>query len=160
MVEETTMLYKLAFGCTLLLGLYGTSCHEQQVSPETRSKELVGTYELLIRSSCKNYYPIRSDTMVLYPDGTFDQHVVAKDGKVYDSHGQLWAYMEKDSVSLDKRIDWDNCSDPADRTGTKETQIPLDLKRVSQGEVLIVHFGPTPEILLNPDSDCVYVKTR
>ena len=154
------MLHKLAFGCTLLLGLYGTSCHEQQVSPETRSKELVGTYELLIRDSCNSYYPIRSDTMVLRPDGTFDQHVVAKDGKAYDTHAQRWTYMGEDSISLVKRIRWDDRSDPTARSGTRETQITLDLKKVTEGEVLIVHFDSTPEILIDSDGVCVYAKTN
>ena len=98
------MLRKLAFGCTRLLWLSSASCHEQHVSPETMTKELIGTYDLVIRDGCNSYYPIVSDAMVLHPDGTFDQHLVAKDGKAYDSHGQRWAYMEEDHISLDQRI--------------------------------------------------------
>lgn len=154
------MLHKIAFGCALLLGLNSTSCHEQQVSPEIRSKELVGTYDLAIRDGCNSYYPIRSDTLVLHPDGTFDQQLIAKDGRVYDSKGQRWAYMEEDHISLDQRIRWDDRPDTTARNDTKETQNPLDVEKVSQGEVLIVHFGSTPEILIDTQGNCVYAKTE
>lgn len=154
------MLQKVAFGCALLLGLHSASCHEQQVSPETRTKELVGTYRLVIKDGCRSCYPIRSDTLVLHPDGTFDQHLVAEDGRVYDSHGQRWAYTEVNSISLNKRIRWDDRSDPTARSGTREAPIPLDLKKISEEEVLIVNFGSTPEILLDEQGNCGYAKTK
>jgi hypothetical protein len=108
----------------------------------------------MIRSACPDY-PIRSDTLFLHPDGTFDQQTIAKDGRQFASAGQHWAYMEKNSISLDKRRDWDKHSDPA-----REIAKPDASQGIPELEVLIVQFGSPPVILINPDSDCLYVKTK
>jgi hypothetical protein len=73
--------------------------------------ELQGTWELLIRHDCQGC-PIRSDTLTLRPDGTFDQETIMTDGRSTRSEGQLWAYMEKNSISLNKRRDWESHSKP------------------------------------------------
>jgi hypothetical protein len=116
----------------------------------------VGEWDLLLRHECENY-PIRSDRLTLHADGTFDQHTVLKDGQKVESTGQHWRYLEKDSIALSSRRDWEPHSDPNLK---KSTDIQPPIAGVSENEVLIVHFSSPPEILLNPDSDCVYVRTK
>ena len=153
------MLLKTVLGSLLLLGLYAVSCNKRQESPESRSAQLAGTWKLLMRHSCENY-PIRSDTLVLHPDGTFDQHTGAKDGTLLDSFGQHWAYMERNAISLDKRRDWDPHVDPSLK-GSKSTRLSSnDPAGITELQVLIVQFGSPPVILISPNSDCVYVKTK
>ena len=94
--------------------------------------------------------------MVIHSDGTFDQHTVIKDGGQIDSLGQRWAYMDKDSISLDKRRDWDIHSDPS--LSKPESRSNSDPPGKAELQVLIVRFASPPVILINPDSDCVYVK--
>lgn len=153
------MLLKLALVGSALLAFAMISCNREQRNERSRSAQLVGKWELQIRHDCKDY-PIQSDIMILHPDGTFDQHTVTKDGRRIDSLGQHWAYMEKDSVSLDKRRDWDIHSDPSLRGTNRETSSPADQAGRAELQVLIVQFGSPPVILINPDSDCVYVKTK
>jgi hypothetical protein len=151
------MLLKLALGSLTLLGLCAASCNRQQENPEFRSAQLVGTWELEMRHGCESY-PIRSDTMVLHPDGTFDQHTVAKDGELLDTTGERWAYMAKNKISLDKRRDWDIHSDPSLKRNDTANSRSGDPRGITELQVLIVQFGSPPVILINPDSDCVYVK--
>jgi hypothetical protein len=59
----TIILLSLIGGCRHLKPLVGDHPHE-----------LVGSWQLLIRSSCTQY-SVASDLLVLRADGTFDQHV-------------------------------------------------------------------------------------
>ena len=145
----------LAVPISLLL----LSCNKTEPSVQERSRELQGTWEYMIRHDCQGS-PIRSDTLSLHPDGTFDQQTVTKDGRSITSVGQHWAYMEKNSISLDKRRDWDNHSDPSFARPRPDTATSNSGEGIAEFEVLIVQFGSRPVILVNPDSDCLYVKTK
>jgi hypothetical protein len=96
-----------------------------------------------MRHDCEES-PIHSDTLILHSDGTFDQQTTMKDGRSIKSTGQHWSYMEKDYIFLDQRRRWDSHSDPPEGIG--------------ELEVLMVQFGKPPVILINPHSDCLYVK--
>ena len=157
--RRNTMLLRVALGFLLLFGLYAVSCNRRQESPDSRSAQLVGTWELRIRHSCENY-PIRSDILVLHPDGTFDQHTVASDGTLFDSFRQRWAYIEEKSISLDRRRDWDTHVDPSLKGPKPDKPKSNDPAGITELQVLIVQFGSPPVILINPNSDCAYVKTK
>lgn len=149
------MLLKLALLCSVLLVFLLVSCHKDRPSEQSLSAQLTGTWELQIGHDCQDY-PLQSDMMVLHSDGTFDQHTVIKDGRRVDSMAQRWAYMDKDSVSLDKRRDWDTHSDPS--LSKPENRTNSNSEGKAELQVLIVRFSSPPVILINPDSDCVYVK--
>jgi len=154
------MLLKVALRAITLVGLLVgiTACNQKSNSTETR-RLLPGTWELKIGHSCASY-PIRSDTLILHSDGTFEQHSVTKDGKQIDSMGQHWAYLGDNKLSLDKRRDWDAHSDPA-LTGAHQVGVNSnDPNGIVELQVLIVQFGSPSVILINPDSDCVYAKTK
>jgi hypothetical protein len=153
---------KILLSCLLgffYVHLVGCNGRESSASAQERSRELQGTWELMIRHDCQDY-PIRSDTLVLHPDGTFDQQTIMKDGRSLNSNGQRWAYMDKNSISLNKRRAWDNASDPEmPRTSSgRSTGAPVE--GIPEFEVLIVQFESPPVILINPDSDCLYVKAK
>ena len=92
------MLQKLArvfLLCELLLLL---GCSRERVLKGDHPKELVGTWNLLIRSSCQDY-DVRSDILTLHSDGTFEQEVTTKSGKQFHNTGQQWRYMSNSSSS-------------------------------------------------------------
>ena len=142
---------------SILLPLLG--CNRSEPNGQERSVELQGTWEYMIRDDCQGI-PIRSDTLNLHPDGTFDQQTITKDGHSIKSVGQHWAYMENNHISLNKRRDWDNQSDPSIARPAPDASNSNSPEGVAGLEVLIVQFGSPPVILVNPDSNCLYVKTK
>jgi hypothetical protein len=52
---------------------------------------LVGRYAMEVGHDCASR-GVRSSTLVLHPDGTYDQHVEFTNGKVVDEVGQAWSY--------------------------------------------------------------------
>ena len=147
---EITMLRKLM----VVLIVLGTLCacrrHKDLIGDHPL--ELVGTWQLLIRSSC-DQYGIKSDTLNLRADGTFEQHVTSKDGKQTDLTGQHWKYDANGhtgDVELDKRLE----------SFTPEHLGGPSGNAVGTFEVLIVDVKSEPVIVVNPDSDCVYSKIR
>jgi len=117
------------------------SCNKDgHESDELNRRLLVGTFQLQIRSSCLDR-GLLSDELVLHADGRLDQHTVFKSGKRYDASDQHWSYLPGDSVSLQKWMDFTD--NPTGKPG---------------GAVLLVKLGNPQLILVNPDSDCVYVK--
>ncbi len=115
--------------------------------------ELVGKWQLLIRSSC-DQYGLKSDTMVIRPDGTFDQAVATNDDHSISQNGQHWQYFpdkDRGDISLDKRLEFFTPEHFGTSLGEGH----------SASEMLIVDYdGVSPVIVLNPDSDCVYVKAE
>jgi hypothetical protein len=104
----------------------------------------------LVRSSCQDY-GVKSDILILHPDGTFDQHVVLNDGKQLDAAAQRWRYNADGNtchVALDKRLEFF----VPEHFGTSGGA------GVPTLEVLLVEDGSPPVIVLHPDSDCVYSK--
>jgi hypothetical protein len=98
-------------------------------------------------SACKDY-GLRSDTLVLRSDGTFDQYTVAQDGRQFETKGQHWKFTPPSSIELDQRRNFFTA------------QRYKDLVGVSEFESIIVEFSSPPSIVFNPDSDCFYTKTE
>ncbi|MGO9588415.1 MAG: hypothetical protein ACLP3K_00025 [Candidatus Acidiferrales bacterium] len=96
---------------------------------------------------CKGY-GLKSDNLILRPDGTFDQIVVANDGRRFEGDAQHWDFVAPDSIQFDKRRNFFT------------DQNYKDLVGVPEFESLIVKFGSPPTILLDPGSDCFYTKTQ
>lgn len=138
----------------LLAIVIGTlsSCRGHKNLTGDHPYELVGTWELLIRGSCTDY-AIKSDRLVLHPDGTFEQHIISNSGKRIDATGQHWQYQANDGtghIALDKRLE----SFTPEFSGHSKGQ------SVATFEVLIVEVKSEPVIVLHPDSDCVYSKSQ
>jgi C-terminal lipocalin-like domain len=144
------MLWKIITILILLSTLGG--CRNHKILTGDHPKELVGTWQLLIRSSC-NQYGIQSDTLILHPDGTFDQHVMSRDGRGTDATAQHWRYNadgNTEHIALDKRLEFFTPENSNTRKGNG----------VETFEVLLVESGLEPVIVLHPDSDCVYEKIK
>ena len=147
---EITMLRKLSTFLALCALCSGCWRHTQIIGEHPR--ELVGTWKLSIRSSCSEY-GLTSDNLILRLDGTFDQHVILKDGRRLDALMQRWRYepgSDYAHLTLDKRLEFFTPEHFSTRMG----------EGVSTFEVLLVDVRSEPTILLNPDSDCVYGKVR
>jgi hypothetical protein len=130
-----------------------SGCRKHKALSGAHPAELVGKWQLLIRSSC-NQYGLKSDTMVIRSDGTFDQTVITKDDHSISQNEQRWQYFpDKDrrDISLEKRLEFFTPEHFGNRTDEGH----------AVSEMLIVDYGgASPLIVLNPDSDCVYVKAE
>jgi len=147
---EISMLRKIV----LLAIVVGTllSCRSHKNLMGDHPSELVGTWQLLIRSSCTEY-GLKSDQLVLHPDGIFEQHIISSSGKRNDVTGQHWQYQANGGtghIALDKRLE----SFTPEFSGNSKGQ------SVATFEVLIVELKSEPVIVLHPDSDCVYNKIQ
>jgi hypothetical protein len=143
------MLPKLITILTLATVLAG--CRRHHTLSGDHPPELIGTWQLLIRSSCADY-GVKSDTWVLRADGTFDQHVVLNDGKRLDLATQHWRYEPSGDgghIALDKRLEFFT----PEHFGVQPGQ------GVGTFEMLIVDLDSEPVIVLHPDSDCVYSRS-
>ena len=138
---------------TLIWALLITGCRRVKPLQGVHPQEMIGTWQLLIRHSC-DQYGVKSDTLVLRPDGSFDQHVALSDGKKMDMTAQSWDYSSDGAyghIALNKRMEFFL----PDVLGT----------HVGEGkqtfESLILQLNPDePVILLNPDWDCVYANAQ
>ena len=108
-------------------------------------RELVGIWQMLIRSDCKDL-GLKSENLELHPDGTFDQHVTAVDGRHVDVKGEHWKFVPNHSIQFNRRHDFLIL-----QTGSSLWGSPQD-------EVLTLELGSPPVVLINPPSDCVYQK--
>src|SRR6266852_1126244 len=101
------MILRKAMVALVVLGtLVACRGHKKLVGEHPR--ELVGTWQLLIRSSCDEY-GVKSDTLILNADGTFEQHVTSKDDKQINLTGQRWKYDahgDAGDIELDQRLEW------------------------------------------------------
>jgi hypothetical protein len=91
--------------------------------------------------------------MVLRADGTFDQHITLIDGRKIDVSAQRWQYNEEGGtrhIALDRRLEFFVPEHTHAAVGGGKSAF----------EVLLVEFDPEPVILLHPDSDCLYTKTK
>jgi hypothetical protein len=129
----------------LLLGLLLAGCQHERVLQGDYPNELVGSWHLVFGSDCSSYR-LASDELMLRSDGTFDQHVSATDGRHFDWTGQHWRYLPKRSIELDQRRNFFTSQTSSTLVGVPET------------EVLLLDLRSSPQILLNPHSDCVYEK--
>lgn len=148
----THMTKRTVFAILVLIGCF-SGCRKHKALVGDHPPELVGKWQLLVRSSC-DQYGLKSDTMVIRPDGTFDQTIATKDGHSISQNRQHWKYYpdkDRGDISLDKRLEFFTPEYFATRTDEGH----------AVSEMLIVDYdGVSPVIVLNPDSDCVYIKAE
>jgi hypothetical protein len=108
---------------------------------DTATKDLVGTWTFQSGSGCK--YGVASDVLEIRQDGSFVQRTVPL-GSVDATLTQgRWAYSEPRGISLDKRF-----------------HVPAQGTVERRSEILVVEFSSPPIILLDPDSNCFYERSR
>lgn len=133
---------------SLFLLVLSAGCTRNKLLVGEHPSELVGDWQLLIRHSCDTY-GVKTDTLIMYADGSFDQHVAMNDGRKFDLSAQRWTYDASDGhghISLDKRLEF------------FEPEYPASRNAAGFSEDLLMEYKSDPVIILNPDSDCVYVK--
>ena len=131
--------------CLSVLALLALSMNfgcRRPLSPEQARQRLVGRYALVVGHDCA--FDVRSSTLVLRPDGTYDQHIEFAGGEVVDEVGQAWSY--------DGGVHFSNFRITA--TGELHKDAP------ETGASLLVEFGQPVVILLSPSSDCVYSQPK
>ena len=111
------------------------------LSPEQAKQRLVGRYALGVGHDCAT---VRSSTLLLRLDGTYDQHIQFTSGEVMDEVGQPWSY--------DGGVHFSNFR----ITSTGELQRYAPETEAS----LLVQFGHPVVILLSPSSDCFYSQPK
>jgi len=112
---------------------------QRHLSPEQAKQRLVGSYALAVGHDCASR-GVRSSTLVLRPDGTYDQHIEFTHGEVVDEVGQAWSY--------DGGVHFSNFRITA--TGDLHKHAP------ETEASLLVEFSHPVVILLSPSSDCFY----
>src|SRR5579864_7309826 len=122
-----------------------SSCNRRP--PQDPIATLSGHWTMVFGRECKDY-GLKSDTLVLHADGTFDQVVIAQDGRHFDATGQHWKFLPPHSIELNQRRNFFT------------TQNYKNLVGVPEFESIIVEFSSPPSIVFNPDSDCFYTKTQ
>lgn len=127
---------------TLLLGLLLFGCNRRP-DEATAKQQLTGRWVLNTQRNC-TYGPIESDELRLHEHGHMEQHLKLKDGRTYDSENERWSFIPKTNVGLESR--WN---------------FPANSKaRTKESESLIVEFGKEPVIVIDPDSNCFYMKVK
>jgi len=123
-----------------VLSIFAIGCASRPTETEAR-RQLSGRWLLDTKHDC-NYGPVKSDELLLREDGRLEQHLILKDGRTFDSTNGHWSFIPKSNVGLESRWSF--------RT---EAEGP-----VKTSESLIVEFGKTPVIVIDPDSNCFYWK--
>src|ERR1700692_835620 len=126
-----------------LLTLIATFSSCNRKPPKNPITELSGHWTMVFGSDCKDY-GLKSDTLVFHANGTFDQSVIAQDGRHFDVTGQHWKFVPPNSIELDKRRNFFT------------TQRYQDLVGIPEFKSIIVEFSSPPSIVFNPHSDCFY----
>jgi hypothetical protein len=114
--------------------------------PNDPHAALVGQYQLHWGngSNCSGR-GIESSTLELRADGTSEQRDRFKDGSQFVTAGS-WQYTGEDSIGIENlRI-------------SKTGEIDKNASATYAG--LIVQWSKPPNILLNPDDDCLFAKTQ
>ena len=94
------MLQKIAVLTSLFCVFLCAACREHVTT--TSPAALTGSWTMVFGDDCKGYH-LKSDNLVLHADGTFDQFVLAQDGRRFDSRGQHWRFLPPNSIELSKR---------------------------------------------------------
>lgn len=129
-------------GIVLLCALLMLGCGRPPTVVEAK-RELTGRWTLNTKHNC-TYGPVESDELLLHEDGRLEQHLKLKDGRVFDSTDGRWSFIPRTNVGLESR--WD---------------FRADVKQPVKGsESLIVEFGKDPVIVIDPDSNCFYMKVQ
>jgi hypothetical protein len=82
---------KLCLALYLALSLSLVACGRGK-SEDAKRVALSGNWGLAQIAECAERN-VKSDRLVLYGNGTFDQHTLFKDGQRYDSTGNHWEYL-------------------------------------------------------------------
>lgn len=132
----------LLVGAAIVCVSLAVGCHRSVTEGEA-NRELTGRWVLNTELNC-TYGAVESDELVLLPDGRMEQHLKLKDGQAFNSTTEHWSFMPKTNVSFDSR--WN---------------FPIDAKTpIKESESLIVEFGKTTVIVIDPDSNCFYQKQQ
>jgi hypothetical protein len=117
----------------------------RHISPQDAKERLVGTYHVGSTSGtgCESQ-GVKSSTLVLRSDGTYDQRVEFAGGETAAALGQHWNY--------DGGVHFSNLRITA--TGELNKYAP------ETEASLIVEFHHPVVILLTPDSDCFYSQPK
>jgi hypothetical protein len=129
------MLRKLA---PIALVIVLASC-DTGADPATAARVLPGEYAFRPNNGC-TYGPVKSDQLILYPNGTYDQHLRLQDGRSFDSTGQKWVFISRHNIGMESRWDY-----PA---GAKAP--------IRESDSLVVEFSKPPVIVIDPDNNCFY----
>jgi len=136
--EEPMLRTMIAVVCAMLL----LGCN-RPVNEVEAKRQLTGRWLLNTERNC-TYGPVESDELLLHQDGRLEQHLKLKDGRVFNSTDGHWSFMPSTNVGLESRWDF--------RTDVKSP--------VKGSESLIVEFGKQPVIVIDPDSNCFYMKVQ
>jgi len=117
-----------------------TTCSRTPSDPRTA---LVGHYRLHVGHGNCAGREIETSTLELRPDGTSEQSDQFKDGSRFVTAGK-WQYDGGDHISIDNL-----------RT---TTTLEIDKNASANHASLIVQWSKPPNILLNPDDDCLFAK--
>jgi hypothetical protein len=128
----------IAFLCGLTL----LGCNHPPSEAEAK-RQLHGRWLLNTEHNC-TYGPVESDELLLHEDGRLEQHLKLKDGRVFNSTDGRWSFIPQTNVGLESRWDF--------RSDAKEP--------IKESESLIVEFGKEPVIVIDPDSNCFYMKAK
>jgi hypothetical protein len=113
------------------------------VNEAEAKRELRGRWLLHAERDC-TYGPVESDELLLHEDGRLEQHLKLKDGRLFNSTDGHWSFIPTTNVGLESR--WDFRSDVKDP--------------IKRSESLVVEFGKEPAIVIDPDSNCFYLKAQ
>jgi hypothetical protein len=142
MISSKVLLSLLRVVTAISCFCFALGCNRPVDEAEAR-RQLSGRWVLNTERNC-TYGAIESDELVLFPDGRMGQHLKLRDGRAFDSTNERWSFMPKTNVGLESRWNF-----PADaKAPTKES------------ESLIVEFGRRPVIVIDPDSNCFYMKMQ
>jgi hypothetical protein len=125
----------------LLTLITACGCHKGFSSREAKER-FVGTYNLAGKD-CEAH-GVKSSTLTLRSDGTYDQHVEFTSGDALDEVAQPWNY--------DGNVHFSNFRITA--TGDLHRYAP------ENGASLIVELSHPVVILLNPSSGCFYSQPK
>ena len=131
--------------CSLVLATVASLiCIACSRRPSDPRGALVGQYKLHIGSGCSGR-GIDNSTLDLQADGTSEQRDTFEDGSQFVTPG-MWRLDGDNGISIDKlRI-------------TTTGEIDKNASPVHAG--VGVEWSHPPNIVLNPDDDCLFVKVR
>ena len=119
-----------------------TACSRRPNDPRSA---LVGQYQLHVGQGNCAGRGIASSTLELRSDGTSEQRDQFQDGSRFVTAGK-WHYAGDDHIAIDKL--------------RATTTLEIDKNASPDFASLIVQWSKPPNILLNPDDNCMFAKTQ
>jgi hypothetical protein len=134
---------KIRLAAPILLISLPLGCSRRPSEQEARER-LVGNYSLHIGSDCKAS-GIDSAKLTLYANGKYSQEGRFKNGVQYQIFGKDWEYDNGSVFLHDLRAS--HTGDISPESGTENAS-------------LIVEFGKTTAIIMNPDENCFFERAE